>query len=351
MNFIIDFIKTNYKRELNEKKLIDVSFNCIFLDSSNTEKTIIIKLYDWILTDIEMLNNDENQFTLNIKTLCLLIMNVQVVVKNSFNFIDNVIKQLKFNTKVILAMIVEKILIINEIYMLYSDFNSESKSNIDIYKIIIINMIVADVQSVSDNDCCILLLEYEAQMMNMFQNVNFDLTWWFQLLNAFQFKNFSNFELQKIFQLKLMNQNLKAIQQVIFIIIDVLNHFWNELNFDNDDDVKNLISKVKANYQTQQSVLSIAQKFINFIFKLQNFNIDFDQAFDIEINLQELFKDVINCKNIIIKLNEFLKIIKKMRAQDLESHEQIFMNFIFKKSFDNQKIFFTLCFKHFNSVH
>jgi hypothetical protein len=123
-----------------------------------------------------MLNNDENQFTLNIKTLCLLIMNVQVVVKNSFNFIDNVIKQLKFNTKVILAMIVEKILIINEIYMLYSDFNSESKSNIDIYKIIIINMIVADVQSVSDNDCCILLLEYEAQMMNMFQNVNFDLT-------------------------------------------------------------------------------------------------------------------------------------------------------------------------------
>ncbi len=76
VSFMIDLIKTNYNRELNKKKLIDISLNHMFLGSLGTEKTIIAKLYGRILTDIGMLSNGEGKIILSIKTLCLLILNV-----------------------------------------------------------------------------------------------------------------------------------------------------------------------------------------------------------------------------------------------------------------------------------
>lgn len=81
MSFIINLIKTNYERELNEKKIINVSFNRVFLESLNTRKTIIAKLYNRILIDIRMLNNDESKIIFNIKTLYLLILNVKLLLR------------------------------------------------------------------------------------------------------------------------------------------------------------------------------------------------------------------------------------------------------------------------------
>jgi hypothetical protein len=180
---MIDSIETNYERELKKKKLINVSLNRIFLDSFDIEKTIVVKLYDRILTDIEMLSNDEDMIKHDIRNLRLLTSNVLIVVKNSFDFIDNVIEQFEINTKAILATTVEKVLVIDEAYMLYSDSNKED--NFDVFKTIVIDTIVAEIQSVLDDDRCLLLLRYESQMMKMFQNVNLDLIRRFQLSNAF----------------------------------------------------------------------------------------------------------------------------------------------------------------------
>jgi AAA lid domain len=261
---------------------------------------------------------------------------LKVVVKNPSDFIGNVIGQSEANTKAILENTVGKVLIIDEAYMLYSGSDSKGGSGTDIYKTAVIDTIVAEVQNVPGDDRCVLLLGYEPQMVDMFQNVNPGLTRRFRLSDAFRFEDFSDSELLEILQLKLKQQDLGATQQALSTAIDVLSRLRNGLNFGNGGDVENLISKAKASFQARQAALPAAHRSIDFIFEPQDFDPDYDRASGAETNLQELFKGVIGCEGIIAKLDGFLKFAKGMRAQGLEPRGQIPMNFIFKGPPGNQ---------------
>lgn len=222
VRFMIDLIKTNYDREIQEKPLIEVSLNRVFLGSPGTGKTTVAKLYGRILADIGLLSNGEGN-NLNI-ILILLGPNIDLVVtKNPADFIGSVIGQSEANTKAILATTVGKVLIIDEAYMLYSGSGGGGGPNaMDMYKTAVIDTIVAEVQSVPGEDRCVLLLGYEDQMIEMFQNVNPGLTRRFQLSGAFRFEDFSDAELQEILLLKLKNQGLGASDRAISVAIDSL---------------------------------------------------------------------------------------------------------------------------------
>jgi AAA lid domain/ATPase family associated with various cellular activities (AAA) len=351
VSFMIDLIKTNYERELDERKLIDVSLNRVFLGPPGTGKTTVAKLYGRILTDIGMLSNGEGKLTPGIKILCLLILDVQVVVKNPSDFIGNVIGQSESNTKAILATTVGKVLVIDEAYMLYSGSGSGGASGTDIYKTAVIDTIVAEVQNVPGDDRCVLLLGYEPQMMEMFQNVNPGLTRRFQLSNAFRFEDFNDSELLEILQLKLTHQDLGATQQAVSTAVDILSRLRNGLNFGNGGDVENLISKAKENYQARQSALPATQRSIDFIFEPQDFDTDYNRASGAETNLQELFKGVIGFEGIIAKLDGFSRVVQGMRTQGLEPRGQIPMNFIFKGPPGNRKTLLYSIFEQTNPVH
>ncbi|TVY17684.1 NFX1-type zinc finger-containing protein [Lachnellula arida] len=312
VSFFIDLVKTNYNRELLEKPLIEISLNRVFLGSPGTGKTTVAKLYGRILGDLGLLSNGE------------------VVVKNPADFLGSHIGQSEANTKGILATTVGKVLVIDEAYMLSSS-NGEKGNGGDIYKTAVIDTIVAEVQGVPGDDRCVLLLGYEEEMKEMFQNVNQGLTRRFQLSESFRFEDFTDPELQEILLFKLNKQGLGASTRAISVAIDVLGRARNGLNFGNGGDVENLISKAKTNYQRRQSALPADQRSIDYVFEPEDFDVDYQRTLaSAGTNLQNLFQDVIGCQDIVSKLDGYIKTANGMRAQDLDPRGQIPMNFIFK---------------------
>ncbi|TAQ88242.1 hypothetical protein B7494_g3417 [Chlorociboria aeruginascens] len=311
VSVMIDLIKTNYQLELQERPIIQLSLNRVFLGSPGTGKTTVAKLYGEILADIGLLSNGE------------------VVVKSPADFIGNVIGQSESNTKAILATTVGKILVIDEAYML-SPGRDGSAGGSDIYKTAVIDTIVAEVQSVPGEDRCVLLLGYEDKMVEMFQNCNEGLTRRFDLKEAFRFEDFNDSELEEILQFKLKKQGLGATSHAKSVAIATLSRARKGLNFGNGGDVENLISKAKTSYQSRQSSLPVDQRSYEFLFEPQDFDPDFNRASNAETNLQELFHGVIGCEMIIAKLEGYLRVARGMRAQGLDPQGHIPMNFIFK---------------------
>ena len=171
----VDRIQVNYHRELQEKSPIQISLNRVFLGSPGTGKTSVAKLYGQILVDIGLLSNGEGEFLGRrwlFRNSTLLETDIPlVVIKNPADFVGNVLGQSEANTKAILAATVGKVLIIDEAYMLYSG-QGGAGNQADMYKTAVIDTIVAEVQSVPGEDRCVLLLGYEKDIREMFQNVN-----------------------------------------------------------------------------------------------------------------------------------------------------------------------------------
>jgi hypothetical protein len=61
VRFMIDLIKTNYERELQEQPAVEVSLNRCCLGSPGTGKTTVAKLYGKILSDLGLLSNGEGE--------------------------------------------------------------------------------------------------------------------------------------------------------------------------------------------------------------------------------------------------------------------------------------------------
>ncbi|RAQ63078.1 nonsense-mediated mRNA decay protein [Aspergillus flavus] len=308
---LLDSIQSNYERELNEKPLVEFTLNRVFLGSPGTGKTTVAKLYGQILVDLGYLSNGE------------------VIVKNPADFIGSVIGGSEQNTKGILASTLGKVLVIDEAYGLFGGGTRDrSGSNTNQFKTAVVDTIVAEVQSVPGDDRCVLLLGYEEQMKEMFQNVNPGLSRRFAIDDAFVFEDFSDIELRQILDLKLKDQGFITSDKGAKVAIEILARARSRPHFGNAGEIDILLNGAKVRQQQRRSA-KIGNPGIDYL-EPQDLDPEYDRGEREEINVRMLFQDTIGCEAIINKLEDYRLTVKNLRELEIDPRQHVPFNFLFR---------------------
>lgn len=245
------------------------------------------------------------------------------MIKTPADFVGNVVGASEAKTKGILAATLGKVLVIDEAYDLWGSKGSST----DPFRVAVINTIVAEVQSTPGEDRCVLLLGYEDEMREMFQNVNPGLTRRFPLDSAFVFEDFTDAEMCKIFDLKLGQQGFKITKQARKVAVEMLGRARNRPNFGNGGEVDILLNQAKIN---QQKRISKDKTAAVSTMEPQDFDPDFDRGQRAATNVPLLFEGTVGCDAIIAQLQGYQMTVENMKARDMDPREQIPFAFLFR---------------------
>ncbi|TEY87488.1 hypothetical protein BOTCAL_0001g00140 [Botryotinia calthae] len=309
---LLELVKSNYQRELEEKPLHQFTLNRLFLGPAGTGKTVVAKLYAKILGEIGILSKGE------------------VIFRNPSDLIGQYIGDSEANTKAALNAARGNVLVIDEAYMMYSGNSDGTGNESDSYRQGVIDTLVAEVQGNPGDDRCVLLLGYKEPMMEMLNHSNPGLSRRFPVENAFCFENFSTDELEKILRSKLEFLVLEATEEAIKVAMDVLQKARTRLNFGNGGEVENLIATARTNYQLRTSNTPVEERSGIWVFQPEDFDPEYDRGRSANANLQRLFADVIGCENIVKQLGQYQNVCKAMKSRNIDPRPYIPTNFVFK---------------------
>ncbi|KAL6872438.1 P-loop containing nucleoside triphosphate hydrolase protein [Trichoderma longibrachiatum] len=305
VKILLDSLTTNYQRELDEEPLMQFTLNRVFLGNPGTGKTTVAKLYGEVLATLGLLSNGE------------------LVVKTPADFIGAHLGQSESQTKGILAATLGKVLVIDEAYGLYGGKSSVN----DPYKTAVIDTIVAEVQNVPGDDRCVILIGYQEQMEEMFQNVNPGLSRRFSVDTPFVFEDFDDDGLRQVLDLKLKASGFTTTGEGKRAALDVLIRERNRANFGNGGAIENLLSKAKSSYQKRLTAKNCKKKSQ---LEAEDFDEDFDRTTRKDTNIRQLFQDEVGREDIIKKLEHIQSRVRQLKALDMGVLEEIPFNFLFR---------------------
>ncbi|KAI9651106.1 hypothetical protein NHQ30_001143 [Ciborinia camelliae] len=307
---LLELVKANYQRELEEKPLHQFTLNRLFMGPAGTGKTVVAKLYAKILGEIGVLSKGE------------------VIFRNPSDLIGQHIGKSEANTKAALNAARGNVLVIDEAYMMYSGNSDGTGNESDSYRQGVINTLVAEVQGNPGDDLCVLLLGYKEPMLEMLNHSNPGLSRRFPVGNAFWFENFSIDELEKILRSKLEFHVLEATEDAIKVAMDVLQKASTRLNFGNGGEVENLIATARSNYQMRMAKIPVEERPDIWVFQPEDFDLEHDRS--AHANLRKLFGDVVGCESIVKQLGQYQNVCQAMKSRDIDPRKYIPTNFVFK---------------------
>ncbi|KAK0390083.1 hypothetical protein NLU13_3656 [Sarocladium strictum] len=302
---LVDTLEANYERELVEKPIVEYSLNRVFLGNPGTGKTTVAKLYGELLAQIGILSNGE------------------VVVKSPADFVGDVIGASEKITKGILDSTVGKVLVIDEAYGFYS--GGKHNRGADVFKIAVIDTIVANVHSTPGDDRCILLLGYREEMRDMLENMNPGLSRRFPLKSAFVFEDFDPTQLATIFHSKLKKQGFGVTPKAEEVALQILERARNQPNFGNAGEVDIILDEAKVRHQKRVTAGKTKMKET-----LEA--LDFDEEYDraTKADVTHLFQGTVGCERVVGLLQGYQTTIRRMAGLSMDPKQNIPFNFLFR---------------------
>eukprot|EP01040_Poterioochromonas_malhamensis_P002068 gene2068-2204_t len=307
MDQLLQIVITNGEREEEEKELLELVLNRVFLGNPGTGKTTVAHLYGRILADVGILSKGE------------------VVFKTASDFVGSALGKSEEITRGILEQSKGCVLVIDEAYGLFSAAGSAHKKN-EPYREAVINTLVEQIQGSPGEDRAVLMLGYRKEMEEMFANANPGLSRRFQLEDAFVFEDYDDEALLRILIKAVKQQDMKINKDTALFAIKQLEKARARPHFGNAGAVNNLLSNAKIRMQQRLKALRVSpidkDLLIQDDFKYKNFC-------EKPLTTNELLADVIGCEEIRKKLKKTCAVVEYQRKNGEDPRESASFNYLF----------------------
>ncbi|KAI8288071.1 hypothetical protein K4K60_011660 [Colletotrichum sp. SAR11_57] len=203
-------------------------------------------------------------------------------------------------TQDILSQARGNVLIIDDAHMLYPGANGGGNKT-DVYRTAVLDTIVANVFADPENRC-IILVGYDYEMGQLFNNCNPGLQRRFPKETALHFDPYSEDELCQIMDLKAEQCDLKMTQDARAVSRQVISRMRINPKFGNAGDVENLLNQAKVRLNARiRSGLSHGQPAV----EPADIDPQWDRASQAEGNRAALFKDFVGFREIVEKFEGY----------------------------------------------
>jgi AAA+ superfamily predicted ATPase len=304
LSLLLETVISNADREEEEKHLLELVLNRVFLGNPGTGKTTVAGLYGEILGDLGMLSKGETKFT------------------TVSNYVGSFIGKSEELTKGILEQSKGCVLVIDEAYGLYSSLNSSGGTGkTDPCREGVINTLVEQVQGKPGEDRAVILIGYRNEMEEMFKNTNPGFSRRFQLENAFEFNDYDDEALMRILKKTVENHDLQITIETAAFAVKQLARARAKPHFGNAGAVNNLLSDAKL--KMQKRIKEAKTKGLNKI------NTDLLEKDDFKakdyqeepLKPKDLLKELVGCSEIRKKLELLCKKVdyNKAKGKDIKS--------------------------------
>ncbi|KAK1691445.1 P-loop containing nucleoside triphosphate hydrolase protein [Colletotrichum godetiae] len=307
---IIDFAQTNYRRELQGMKPLEIGLNRLFLGPPGVGKTTVAQLYGQILIDLGLLSGKK------------------VMLRNPSDLIGPHTGQSEMKTKEVLEEANGNVLVIDDAHMLYPGVQ-DAGNNTDDFRIAVLDTLVANV-SAEPEDRCIILVGYDSEMSQLFNNSNPGLQRRFPKETALRFDTYSEDELCRIMDMKVDECGLEMTEDAAAVSRQVLSRMRINPRFGNAGDVESLLSQAKVRMNARSRSADHRSGSIQFTIESGDIDPDWDRPLRVDESRAKLFEGFVGFKKIVEQFEGYKNLVDGMRLWDIDPRPHIPWAFIFQ---------------------
>lgn len=311
INSLVDDVQTNYRRELDEEQIIDCRVDRLLLGNSATSRMIFSRLYGRILADIGVLSNGE------------------VLVRNAADFVGTSVKQSVKKTKAMLAAAVGKVLVIDKVSAL--DI-SKAVAEDDLSgpcKNAVIDAIARGVPGAVGNNRCVLLLGCREEMEEILERVNSGFGRRFPLRSAFVLEEVDQLGLESILDMKLKQDGFRITEKAEETMFAAIDQTRDRPDSNNIDELYTLLKNAATRHSTRVASGASKRRSTLEVLDFENHQDNSKTEFA-NTNIKQLFSDMIECGQIISKLEGYQQLVQESTARREDPKQKIPFAFIFR---------------------